>query len=460
MAISDNYAPDVSLCDGVTTAFSGDWNVLAAAYFRFAIENVSSGVQTLLIQGTDYTLWFNDNGYIATTAVAYSASYKAVRYREVALDQSAPYTTSKGFQGKAVENSFDKLTAIEQDQNDNIGRSFKAPVGESAVALLPTATTRALKYLAFDASGAPIAAEGTTDTPISAAMEPVVSAATLAGARTELEVYSTTEVYSKAEVDGLLAPSAKNKIINGNFGINDWAYVSGAAIAASAFGHNRWKAGTSGCTYTFTQAKASTTITITAGSLIQTIEDANVEGGTYTLSWTGTATAKVNGGTAAASPITVTGLAADTAITVELLTGTVGLVQVETGDTATDFERRSITTEELLCARYLPVFVSTGTSSLVGVGTVNSSTAGQPLIFFKVPSRVAPTGLTVSAVTHFSVNIATGNVACTNVTIGGMTGRNAVMLNFYVSSGLTAGQSCFGFANNASGRLLLTGCEL
>ena len=48
-----------------------------------------------------------------------------------------------------------------------------------------------------------------------------------------------------------------------------------------------------GGNYTFTQLKSSTQITIASGkSLIQPIEDVNVVGGSYVLSWTGTAQAR------------------------------------------------------------------------------------------------------------------------------------------------------------------------
>jgi len=47
------------------------------------------------------------------------------------------------------------------------------------------------------------------------------------------------------------AGSVRNLVINGNFSINQRAYVSATALAAGAFGHDRWKAGAGGCTYTF-----------------------------------------------------------------------------------------------------------------------------------------------------------------------------------------------------------------
>lgn len=132
MAISDNYAPDISLGNSVTTQFSGTWKVLNADYFKAALQSVATGIQTPLAQGSDYTLTFDDNGYEIDLAVAPSSDYYVVRYREVALDQTDPYRTSKGFQGKVVEDSFDKLTAIDQDQQDQIDRSLKFQVGSPA----------------------------------------------------------------------------------------------------------------------------------------------------------------------------------------------------------------------------------------------------------------------------------------------------------------------------------------
>ncbi len=154
----------------------------------------------------------------------------------------------------------------------------------------------------------------------------------------------------------------RNRVINGNFAINQRAQASGTALAASAYGHDRWKAGAAGCTYTFTAATPDTTVTITAGTLTQVIEAANVEGGTYTLSWTGTATARVYQGTAAgsyvASPLVVTGLSAGANTTIEFSTGTLGKVQFEPGPVATPFERRPLSVELALCLRYYTSLLS------------------------------------------------------------------------------------------------------
>jgi hypothetical protein len=146
-----------------------------------------------------------------------------------------------------------------------------------------------------------------------------------------------------AQVTAAVAPAlnnvGRNRLHNGGFRINQRTYVSGTALAAAAYGFDRWKAGAGGCTLTFTASPPATTVTITAGTLQQIVETLDVEGGTYTLSWSGTAQGRVNAGSYGASPVTVTGLAANTAITVEFNAGTLSQVQLEPGSVATAFER-------------------------------------------------------------------------------------------------------------------------
>jgi hypothetical protein len=147
----------------------------------------------------------------------------------------------------------------------------------------------------------------------------------------------------------------KNRIIDGGFIINQRIYVSGTALASGIYAHDRWKAGASGCTYTFTQGSTgvNTTITITAGSLQQVIEGCNMpEGGTYVLSWTGTAQARFNGGSYGASPLAVTSITAGANVTIEFNTGTCGNVQLESGSTVTSFDVRDYGTELTLAQRY------------------------------------------------------------------------------------------------------------
>ena len=147
----------------------------------------------------------------------------------------------------------------------------------------------------------------------------------------------------------------KNRLINAGFIINQRGYTSGTSLASGSYGHDRWKGGGSGGTYTFTQGSAGVpiVITITAGSIQQVIEGCNIpDGGTFTLSWTGTAQGRIGSGSYSASPLTVTSQTAGANITVEFNTGTVSYPQFEVGTSATGFDYRDYGTELIMCQRY------------------------------------------------------------------------------------------------------------
>jgi hypothetical protein len=140
---------------------------------------------------------------------------------------------------------------------------------------------------------------------------------------------------------------------NSGFSINQRGYVSGTALAAGIYGHDRWKAGAGGGTYTFTQSGGpATTITITAGTLQQVIEGASVVGGNYVLSWTGTAQGRVGAGSYAASPVAVAGVTAGANTTIEFNTGTLGQVKLATGTVATSWFALPAQQDMEKCARF------------------------------------------------------------------------------------------------------------
>ena len=203
----------------------------------------------------------------------------------------------------------------------------------------------------------------------------------------------------------------RNALINGGFTINQRAYVSGATLASTVYGHDRWKAGAGGGNYSFTQLNSDTTITIAAGkSLIQVVEDKNVQGTSYVLSWTGTSQARyaVNSATPAgayaASPVLITGQTAGTTMSVEFDAGTLGKTQLEVGAVATAFEIRSVGTELALCQRYFEksgqMYGTPATGAYFGYVTWS----------FNVAKRAAPT-ITYSATS----NVTTGSIGITSV---------------------------------------------
>jgi hypothetical protein len=163
---------------------------------------------------------------------------------------------------------------------------------------------------------------------------------------------TTCDASGVASLNGGQLAGFRNRIINGNFGINQRVYVSGAAVGTGLYGHDRWKMAASADTYTFSTTANVTTVTIPAGKVLQqVIEGLNLESGTYTLSWVGTAQGKIGAGSYGASGITGV-IVGGTNTTIEFGPGTVSKVQLEFGVTPSVFEQRPYGLELTLCQRY------------------------------------------------------------------------------------------------------------
>lgn len=144
----------------------------------------------------------------------------------------------------------------------------------------------------------------------------------------------------------------RNKIINGDFRIDQYGYASGAATVANQFVRDRWfVTGTGGVT--FATANNKTTMTIPAGQTArQVIEGANLQSGVHVLSWEGSALGRVGTGAYGASGSVTANVTGGANVTVEFNAGTVTEVQFERGNVATSFEQRLRPTELGLCQWY------------------------------------------------------------------------------------------------------------
>lgn len=258
----------------------------------------------------------------------------------------------------------------------------------------------------------------------------------------------------------------QNVIINGGFTVNQRAYVSAATLSAGTYGHDRWKAGASGGDYSFTQLKSNTQITIAASkTLIQVVEDVNIQSTSYTLSWTGTCQARyaINSatpsGSYAASPITITGQTVGTTLSIEFgngaSSGTLSAVSLIPGSTAAaSFEQRPYGIELALCQRYLPAVFGTGT---FGFGSILSTSTGFIAINLPITARVAPTGIITSTVGSFQLSTpSVVNSACSAIAFNSATISTATVIAT-ASSIYTVPQPCT-LGSGAS--ILFTGCEL
>ena len=204
----------------------------------------------------------------------------------------------------------------------------------------------------------------------------------------------------------------KNLVINSNFAVNQRAVSGTVVLAAGAYGHDQWKGGAAGCTYTFAASGGVTTLTITAGSLIQPIEASSFKTGNYTLSWQGTCQGKLNAGSYAASPITAS-ITAGSDVKIEFGTGTLYLIKVEQGSVATDCILEKFGDELLACHRqYEHTYAygtAVGTATTVGavyIPAPRSSANIETGFRYKVEKRTTPTvtlystGGTINKVTN------------------------------------------------------------
>lgn len=360
----------------------------------------------------------------------------------------------------AAEAQASAIAAASSETNAN---SYKNSAASSAASASSSASSASAS-----AATATTQASNASVYATSASNSAAAAAASAAIGITDSSVDTLTNKTMSADtnvIEARSAPSAthfshRNKIINGDFRVNQRSYVSAAAVGSVLYGHDRWKMAASGDTYTFSTTANKTTVTIPAGKVLQqVVEGLNLQTGTYTLSWEGTAQGKIGAGAYAASGVTgaITG---GTDTTIEFGPGTVANVQLEPGSKATPFEFRSYGEDLSLCRRYLPAFRG---DKLCWMGKAKDAFNTLAVISLPVAARVAPTGVTISNVAHFAVD---NPAASTSTAISGISLVNAnvdtisVQMTNVANNGNASGGAIQFFSNSASAYILFTGCEL
>lgn len=237
-----------------------------------------------------------------------------------------------------------------------------------------------------------------------------LAAATVAGDAVRFEQAAAsgansdiTSLLALGSINGGQLAGFRNRIINGNLSINQRAVSGTVTLAAGVYGHDRWKAGAGGCTYTFAASLNGIMFTITAGTLQQVIEGANLEGGTFKLSWVGTVTGRIDAGAYGASGVVGTAVAG-TNQTVEFGTGTLARVQYELGSVATSFEQRGIGVELLLCQRYFSSLSNINVTGYAGASSAISLQLTLPIVM-----RVVPTMTILGTVSYINASALTSD---------------------------------------------------
>ena len=132
MTMADNYLPVKQLGNGTTVEFSFSWRAIAKTFVKVYLESVATGEQVLQVEGSDYTLTLTDSGGVVEFDSAPTSENYALITRDIPLEQGTPYRTSKGFDGRVVEDSFDIGTGQIQALNDKLARCLVFPVGSSS----------------------------------------------------------------------------------------------------------------------------------------------------------------------------------------------------------------------------------------------------------------------------------------------------------------------------------------
>jgi microcystin-dependent protein len=173
--------------NGSTDEFSFPYPVLATTDLVVIETIIATGVETVQVITTDYTVALVGGGATATvTAVTAPASTVTwTIYRDPAQTQGTDFTDNDPLPAASIEDALDRLTMIEQRSRSLVDRSLKQPEGDAAdIDYLPSKVDRASKYLVFDADGDPTVSTGTgTVSSVSTAMieDDAVTLAKMAG---------------------------------------------------------------------------------------------------------------------------------------------------------------------------------------------------------------------------------------------------------------------------------------
>lgn len=137
--------------NGSTTSFPFTFKVFANTDVLVVRAN-SSGVETALTLGTDYTVSLNSNqdsnaGGNVVMGTAPASGYTITIASQVPLLQSTDFTNQGGFYPKVLNASLDKLTILTQQLQEEVDRSAKLPISNTADA---NTLTAAILQLAND----------------------------------------------------------------------------------------------------------------------------------------------------------------------------------------------------------------------------------------------------------------------------------------------------------------------
>jgi len=156
---------------GTTGPFTFAFKVFQASDLVVVKREISTATDTTLTLTTDYSVTLNGNqnsspGGSVTLVSSISSAYELTLTSSISNLQPTDLTNQGGFYPEVITDALDRACIQIQQLASLNTRSLVAPIsdGLGTSLALPAADLRANKYLAFDANGVPMAADG-TDTP-------------------------------------------------------------------------------------------------------------------------------------------------------------------------------------------------------------------------------------------------------------------------------------------------------
>lgn len=153
MTVSTSTARIQYATNGTTGPFTIPFPFLDPAHLR--VVKTTSGVETTLVLSTDYSVTGGTASGTLTTTAAYPSGSTLTIERSIPILQSLDLADGDELSAESLERAFDLLTMIAQQISRTTDSSLRVPETATALPLLPSASARANRTLAFDSAGNP-----------------------------------------------------------------------------------------------------------------------------------------------------------------------------------------------------------------------------------------------------------------------------------------------------------------
>jgi hypothetical protein len=161
LTVTTNTNKAQHLGNGVTTAFPYSFRIFSASDLVVTRTDLETGVDSTLVLNTDYTVTGagSYNGGHVVTPVAPADGTRLTILRSIPVTQGTDLRNQGSYFAETHEDVFDRLTMIDQQQQEQLDRSIVFPASDNVESHgdMPTAGSRANNLLGFDADGKPIA---------------------------------------------------------------------------------------------------------------------------------------------------------------------------------------------------------------------------------------------------------------------------------------------------------------